>query len=185
MNPIETRSHRFLHKFYRSRQKPGLQNLKKCSPPCAAGLSDIQYSKQVFCQRGSPMALDFLQVREKVKAIGENAALRERQRQNLREEARRLLDDNAQEVERLREKIELAARSYDPTPRCALPVQEPLNAAVPPPEPPPIATIIAADGSQINPDRNAPVDYCLINVGAIQMVHGLPDPPAITLKSDL
>ncbi|NLG70925.1 MAG: DNA double-strand break repair nuclease NurA [Chloroflexi bacterium] len=131
------------------------------------------------------MALDFLQVREKVKAIGENAALRERQRQNLREEARRLLDDNAQEVERLREKIELAARSYDPTLRCALPVQEPLNAAVPLPELPPIATIIAADGSQINPDRNAPVDYCLINVGAIQMVHGLPDPPAITLKSDL
>lgn len=131
------------------------------------------------------MALDFLQVREKVKAIGEHAALRERQRQDLREEARRLLNDNALEVKRLRAKIELAARTYDPTLRCALPVDEALNAAVPLPELPALATIIAADGSQINPDRNAPVDYCLINVGAIQMVHGQPDPPAITLKSHL
>ncbi len=47
---------------------------------------------------------------------------------------------------------------------------ESLNAGYPLPVLPLAATLLAADGSQISPDRNLEVQYGLINVGAIQMM---------------
>ena len=49
---------------------------------------------------------------------------------------------------------------------------EPLDSHIPAPAPPPQATIIAADGSQIMPDRHAAHLYYLINVGGIVYHHG-------------
>jgi hypothetical protein len=46
-------------------------------------------------------------------------------------------------------------------------------------------TLLAADGSQITPDRHTPVHYGLINVGAIQMRLGSPEPPRLTIRSTL
>ena len=46
-------------------------------------------------------------------------------------------------------------------------------------------TILAADGSQINPDRHAQVEFSLINVGAICTRTGSVQPPVITIKSEL
>ena len=46
-------------------------------------------------------------------------------------------------------------------------------------------TLLAADGSQINPDRHASVDYCLVNVGAIKMRHGRDDSPTTIVRSQL
>jgi len=46
-------------------------------------------------------------------------------------------------------------------------------------------TILAADGSQINPDRHASVDYFLVNVGAIQMKLGSLAAPVTTVRSRL
>jgi hypothetical protein len=57
-----------------------------------------------------------------------------------------------------------AARPFAPT--------EPLNNGIAAPAPPPQATLIATDGSQILPDRHAPYLYYLINVGGIVYHHG-------------
>jgi hypothetical protein len=131
------------------------------------------------------MSLDFQQVSQQVREMGESAPARERRLQNLREEARRLLLSWAPEVDALREKVELIVRQYEPTLRCARPVHETLDAAIPSKLPPEGATIIAADGSQINLDRHAEVQYGLVNVGAICMQLGLPEPPETRVKSQL
>lgn len=49
--------------------------------------------------------------------------------------------------------------------RCALPIQEQLDQSIILPKLDTMPTVLAADGSQILPDRHAPVYYGLINVG--------------------
>jgi hypothetical protein len=131
------------------------------------------------------MALDFQQIRSQIIELGENAPIIERRLRERRKEARKLLKSNAGELEHLRQKVELAVRQYDPSLRCAIPVSEPLDAHIPTPPPLEQATIIAADGSQIYPDRHAEVNYCLINVGAIYMSHGSAAPPHVQVSSQL
>jgi len=131
------------------------------------------------------MAIDFQQVREQVKQLGEQAPLRERALDALRRRARELLDGQAHAIEALRQKVDLVARSYEPGLRCALPASEPLNTCVSLPGLPNQATLLAADGSQINLDRHAEVEFGLINVGAIQMRHASPEPPRTTVTSRL
>ena len=53
------------------------------------------------------------------------------------------------------------------------------------PDLPKQATVLAADGSQIAPDRHAPVNFGLINVGSIQMLLGASEPPEISVDSRL
>jgi hypothetical protein len=131
------------------------------------------------------MALDYQAVRNQVKRLGENASSRERELQERRDKAWHLFGSYAQDLEGLRKKVELVARSYEPNLRCAVPVDEPLNAHFPQPALPGRATIMAADGSQITPDRHAPVEFCLINTGAIEMCLGSPEPPHPTVHSKL
>jgi hypothetical protein len=131
------------------------------------------------------MALDFQQVREQVRQLGENAPLREQRLKALRDQARDLLQRNANELDRLREKVQRAVQQHDPSLRCALPVKEPLTAHFPQPALPEQATILAADGSQIGLDRHAETEYCLINVGAIQMHLASPEPPKPTVSCRL
>lgn len=131
------------------------------------------------------MALDFQQVRQQVKELGDRAPQRERQLQELRELAHHLLKSNALDLDRLHQKVQAVTQRYDPTLRCALPTNQALDANLSKPALPAQATILAADGSQIAPDRHAEVAYCLINVGAIQMRHGSPKPPVTTIFSQL
>jgi hypothetical protein len=135
------------------------------------------------------MALDFQQIYEKIKTIGVGARERRASLEGLRKHARGLLDFYADKADELHAKLE-RARQYDPNMRCALPLTERLDASLPAPAeeehlPHRIATLIAADGSQINPDRHAAVLYSLINVGAIAIQSGSGKPPAIFTSSDL
>ena len=126
------------------------------------------------------MSLDFQQVLEQVRQMGQNARQHAQRLQELRQHANDLLQHNARELARLRLKVE-NARKHDPSLRCALPLDdpsaEPLDGHYPLPPLPAQATLIAADGSQINPDRHAAVNYCLVNVGAIRMRQGSSEPP--------
>jgi hypothetical protein len=137
------------------------------------------------------MAINFQQVREQVKSLGENAAGRAGQLQELRQRALEILNNHAGNLEGLRERVREVAQRQDPNLRCAIPCAaelcrpEPLDGHYPLPDLPKEATIVAADGSQITPDRHAQVNFCLINVGAIQVQIGTPDPPQITVSSKL
>lgn len=46
-------------------------------------------------------------------------------------------------------------------------------------------TVLAADGSQINPSRHARVEFCVINVGVVKMVRGSGKAPQIHTQSQL
>jgi hypothetical protein len=131
------------------------------------------------------MSLDFQSIREQVKQLGDTVVLRERELRGKRNLAIELLDKNADNLEELRQKVEDVIRNYDASLRCALPVEEALNASFSPPDPPPGLTLIAADGSQINPDRNAEVNYAVVNVGAIQMISDSGTPPSTTTRSQI
>jgi hypothetical protein len=137
------------------------------------------------------MSIDFQEVRSQVKVLGELAPQRARDIQVLRERALETLRDIATDVQGLRQKVHLIAPSYDPNLRCALPADpdlrpvESLNAGYSLPALPQTATLLAADGSQISPDRNLEVQYGLINVGAIQMSLNDGQAPNLFVKSKL
>jgi hypothetical protein len=131
------------------------------------------------------MSFDFQQVRQQVRQLGQSAPQRENRLQVLRQQARRLLETNAHDMEDLRQKVQDVVRSYDPSIRCAMPAAEPLNAHVSLPSLPAHLVLLAADGSQIFLDRHAAVEYFLINTGTFQMSYGEAQPPSITVQTDL
>lgn len=133
------------------------------------------------------MSVDFQQIQQQVGALGAEAVQAEAHLKNIRKLARELLYDPSRDIQALRRKVQLAAE-FDPNLRCAAPRQDadrPLAARTPLPKIPAQGTVIAADGSQINPDRHAEVNYGLINVGAIQMELGSSAPPKTFVDSHL
>ena len=133
------------------------------------------------------MSIDYQQLRRQIKELGEGAPGKQEELQRKRQEAAGLLQSYAQEGETLRAKAQEIVRKHDPSLRCALPAVggEPLNGHFPLPPLPPSASLLAADGSQINHDRHAEVEYSLINVGAIQMCLGASTPPQTVIESRL
>jgi hypothetical protein len=131
------------------------------------------------------MALNFQQVFEKIRQIGLGARARQETQAALRKHARSLLDAWAAKAAELNAKLE-RARQADPSLRCAIPLDEPLNfhaglgnaSNVP-------VTLIAADGSQIVPDRHAAVLFGLINVGAIVISNQTGSAPQVLTDSQL
>jgi hypothetical protein len=131
------------------------------------------------------MALNFQQIFEKVRQIGQGARLRQETQDALRKRACSLLEDWADKAAELNGKLE-RARQSDPSLRCAIPLGEPLNyhasletASIAP------VTLIAADGSQIVPDRHAAVLFGLINVGAIVLSGEADEAPRVLNDSRL
>lgn len=89
----------------------------------------------------------------------------------------------ASDLDAVRERIEWVRQSgvsgYRGAAPLNLPDAEPVNHIVAAPEPPPGATIVAADGSQIYPNEQDPIHYFLLNLGALVYHHGserTPDP---------
>lgn len=130
------------------------------------------------------MAVDFQQVQQQVKQMGENAPRRARHLREKRKEAHQNLRAYAAKGDMLQKKVDTALQA-NANLRCALPTEEQLDHRVPCPEMPEQIVLLAADGSQINPSRHASVDFCLVNVGAILMHHGLADSPPTTVQSQL
>ena len=131
------------------------------------------------------MSLDFLQVSQQVQQLGEKAIQHQLDLKTKLVETHQLLEQRAQDIENLRQKVQEVVRKFDQTLRCAMPVQEELNAHFPLPSLPEQVTLIAADGSQIFADRHAEVEYCLGNTGAIWMRYGSADAPVTSIQSQL
>lgn len=130
------------------------------------------------------MPIDFVSIYQKIQEIGQGARQRQKALEEQQQKARDLLTSWAQEMDTLRAKVE-AAKQADPTLRCAVPLNEPLDSHYPAPAPVMEATVIAADGSQINPDRHAAVQFGLVNVGAILLKQGTDEAPRIFTESEL
>jgi len=130
------------------------------------------------------MALNFQQVFDKIKEIARGSRSRQEILDALRLHARQLLAAWADKTPELRDKVE-RARQADPNLRCALPLDERLDASTPEPPLPNSVTLLAADGSQILPDRHAAFQYSLVNVGAIVLQPGSGQPPEVFTDSCL
>lgn len=130
------------------------------------------------------MAIDFQQISGRIREIGESARERSQSKAERREKALAALNQSAKELDLLRTKVD-SANASDPNLRCARPLDEALDSHYPAPAAFNEATLIAADGSQIFPDRHAQVQYYVINVGAIAMQIGSRQAPVVFTDTQL
>jgi hypothetical protein len=130
------------------------------------------------------MPIDYQQIFTRIKEIGAGARERKRTLDERRIKARELLAAYASELDSLRSKVD-TAKLADANTRCALPLNENLASSHPAPASVIQATLIAADGSQINPDRHAAIQFCVVNVGAIQMKLNSGETPEIFTETEL
>ena len=114
------------------------------------------------------MPVDYQQIHARIVQIAPREAERLSQLQDRRHKVDELLSAHANDLEKLRGKVALANET-DSRIRCAVPVQEALTFSQPCPPKCEGATLIAVDGSQINPDRHAALQFAVINAGAVSM----------------
>ncbi|HTP00529.1 MAG TPA: hypothetical protein VMJ64_04090, partial [Anaerolineales bacterium] len=130
------------------------------------------------------MPVDFQQIQAKVQQIAE----RERARLTLlgqrKDAAIHLLNDQQHNLTALRDKVKTASET-DSRIRCASPTNEFLMFSGPCPASLPEATLIAVDGSQINPDRHAALQFAVVNAGAVVMRPGSGQAPDLCTNSKL
>jgi hypothetical protein len=130
------------------------------------------------------MPINFQQIYARIQEIAAGADESKRTLEEKRELARRLLTAYDSELDYLQRKVE-DAKAADSNIRCAVPLDEPLMSTYPPPLPVADVTVIAADGSQINPDRHASIQFCIINVGIITMKLHSGRAPEICVETEM
>ncbi len=130
------------------------------------------------------MPIDYQQVYTRIKEIGAGAKEREKKKEEARELAQNLLSSFNSELDALRSKVD-SAKAADSNIRCAVPLNELLASHSPVPDSVIQATLIAADGSQIVPNRHDPLQYYVINVGAIAMQIGSGNTPEVETDTEL
>jgi NurA domain len=130
------------------------------------------------------MPIDFQQIYTRIREIAAGADERKRTLEEKRDLARGLLSTYASELDYLKQKVE-AATAVDSNIRCAAPLDEPLTATFPPPAAVPDVTVIAADGSQVNPDRHGSLQFCIINVGVITMKLRSGTAPEVCVQTEM
>ncbi len=131
------------------------------------------------------MSIDFQQIFTQIRTIGQNAPANQEALKVRQERAWELLNAHAADLNRLHDKVEHAARDFDPNLRCASPRTENLLTRQPADPTPAAASLIAIDGSQIVPDRHASLLYGLVNIGAVSLRTGSGDAPQIFTESEL
>ncbi len=114
------------------------------------------------------MPVDYQQVHAKIVQIAPKEAERRSKLKDRQHKADDLLSAHAHDLDMLSAKVALAKQA-DSRIRCALPEKEALTVSHPCPPKPDSATLIAVDGSQINPDRHAALQFAVINAGAVSM----------------
>ncbi|MEK6752504.1 MAG: DNA double-strand break repair nuclease NurA [Chloroflexota bacterium] len=130
------------------------------------------------------MPINYQQTYSKIKEIGQGAKERRKRKEEAHAFARKLLAAHESDLDFLRSKVD-SAKQTDVNIRCAYPLNETLASSHPAPDSVIQATLIAADGSQINPDRHAAIQFCVVNVGAIQMKLNSGETPEIFTDTEL
>ncbi len=117
------------------------------------------------------MPVNYPQIQQQLRAKSGTASQRQAEFQRRRQQALELLHAQAGELEVLRQRVEQAA-AQERSLRCALPLDEHLDSACPAPQVNDYPLLLAADGSQINPNRHDPVEFAVINIGLIRIAPG-------------
>ncbi len=130
------------------------------------------------------MPINYQEIYAQIKQAGLGAKERRKKKEEAQERARKLLETYSSELDALRSKVD-SAKAADANIRCAVPLEEPLASHYPTADTVPQATLIAADGSQSIADRHSPVQFCVINVGAIIMKPNSGETPSVEVDSEL
>jgi acylphosphatase len=130
------------------------------------------------------MPINFQQVYARIREIAAGADENKRTLEERRALARNFLVAYANELDFLKQKVQ-AAVAVDSNLRCAVPLNEPLTSTFPPPPPVADVTVIAADGSQVNPDRHSSIQFSIINVGVIIMKLHSGQAPEICVETEM
>lgn len=117
------------------------------------------------------MSLEFNKLVDQVQTMGRWLGQRERAQGDRLERALALYSA-ATDLDAARARVAQVARSGVRAYRGAAPLDERICDVMPRPAMPPVATVVAADGSQIYPDPHAPVLYYLLNVGLFRCAYG-------------
>jgi hypothetical protein len=115
------------------------------------------------------MTLELAKIGRQLEQMGRTLAERAQAQRLTLPDARALLEQFAEELQRLREVAQSEAGQQW---RCASPGNERLDSRLPAPPMPERVDVLAADGSQIYPDRHGLAFYFLINVGGLAFRHG-------------
>ncbi|MEN4099986.1 MAG: DNA double-strand break repair nuclease NurA [Anaerolineaceae bacterium] len=130
------------------------------------------------------MPVNYQEIQRQIREMGAQATERAQQLEALTEHARHTLAEWGSHLDVLRQRVEIAS-GYNSALRCAAPVHERLSQTFLPPRLPEPEVLLAADGSQVNPNRHDPVQFGVINVGAIRMTPGAQQAPREIVQSRL
>jgi hypothetical protein len=130
------------------------------------------------------MPVNYLDLKSQIKQLGQSALTRRSELKLKLADCRTLLEANADNLIQLQHLVEESIAKNKGL-RCAVPVSESLTCHIPAPLQPAGVTIIAADGSQINPDPHGSVFYGLVNVGIFRIKPGSGKAPNEITISDL
>lgn len=116
------------------------------------------------------MPVNLIDIQKRLAEFSAQAGVYQTEVAARRQELADLLITYAHNLEEVKARFNRAA-DIVPRLRCAVPLDEPLDAVVPMPALPDQYTALAADGSQINPSRHTRVPFCVINIAVVKMVH--------------
>src|SRR5437660_321953 len=128
------------------------------------------------------MALELNKLTKDVNALGQNLAEKLAELAEQLPLAQAALNGIGVADEALRRKVEAARRLRWAG---AIPTAEAVNEAFPLPAVPARYNVIAADGSQVYPDRHGVALYYLINIGSIVFRCGLPQAPSTSSRPEV
>jgi len=130
------------------------------------------------------MPVNYQQIQKQVREQIKLAPARKKLFEERLNRARDILSQHAADLDSLRTKVEHAANA-DKSLRCAAPLTETLESAHLAEVPSVYPVLLAADGSQINPNRHDAVEFGLVNVGVITIKPSQAAVPVETTGSDL
>ncbi len=130
------------------------------------------------------MALELSKLTGQVDAMGQALAGRRDGLLDKLAHARAVLADRPDVSDELKRKIDVA-REIDEWRRGAIPQGRRLDECAGPTAAPAVYTLIAADGSQIYPDRHSFAAYYLLNTGAIVLRAGSGEAPTVSCQPEL
>lgn len=130
------------------------------------------------------MTINYQQLVKRIMEIGQGSRKRQEDLYEKRQTVMHLLAEWGNRPAELLQRLD-HARQADPTLRCALPHAQSLDASFSEPAGDNVATLLAADGSQILPNRHASLFFSLVNIGAIVLAPGSGKTPEIHIESNL
>lgn len=124
------------------------------------------------------------QLHEAMQRIGRSVLAAQESARAARATALQLLRTAASAPEQVRASVKEAA-AEDPRLRCAVPLQEKLDATLDCPARMELPPILAVDGSQIDADRHQEIQFALINTAAVTIFPGSGKTPSIVADTRL